>query len=117
MSPMRSRCNSCNRPFSTRATRLSDGVTLISSSLLMVAHGECSWLFLGIIYALAKAACEHRRSGKPASIPHQAGVTKQVGGFEQRQPDHTAVASFEIGNPGRRPALDRIAAGLVQRLA
>src|SRR6056297_2647945 len=122
MSPIRSRCSSCKSPFSTSATRLSEGVTLISSSLLMYALFSIRQQRSCPRYSgnhIRKGANGTRASNlaQRRSTRHQAGIAEQAGCFEQGQPDHAAVAAVKVRDPGGRLPLNRVPASLVQRLA
>src|SRR5690606_21099515 len=90
---LRSMWISCNMPFSTSATRVSIGVTLIRISSLM-----------------AKSRAADQSKGH-VELPQQRRR------LEQGQADDAAVAAAERLDEHRGETLDPIAARLVQRFA
>src|SRR6476646_9193041 len=87
-SSVRSMCSSWTAPFSTTATRVSCGAQLIRMSCIV-------------------------RSGPDSD----ARPLEQRGRLVQRQAHDTGVAAFDLLDPRRRGALDRVRAGLAERLA
>src|SRR5437764_2209403 len=93
-SSVRSMCSSWTAPFSTTATRVSWGAQLIRMS------------------------CIVRSSAVPVSGPDvDARPLEQRGRLVQRQAHDTGVAALDLLDPGGCAALDRVGAGLSERLA
>src|SRR5258706_14059772 len=90
-SSARSMCSSCTAPFSTTATRVSCGAQLMRMSCMS-----------GTRLALSEA---------------NARALQQLRRLEERQTHDTGVASVDALDPGRDAALDRVGAGLAERLA
>ena len=87
---LRSMCSSCSRPFSITATRVSRGVTLISSSSL------------GVI------------SDRPQ---RNAEVPQQDRGFVQRQTHDPGIAAGDSRDESRSPTLHGVGTGFTERLS
>src|SRR3990167_2396729 len=93
---VRSTNSSCTTPFSTTATRVSIGVTLISISSLMNAS------------SLVRAS---------ALPDRDAGLSQQLRGFKQWQAHHAGVAACNRFDEDSAESLDALGTGLVGRLA
>src|SRR3990167_9747397 len=93
---VRSTNSSCTTPFSTTATRVSIGVTLISISSLMNASSLV----------------------RSSTLPDRnAGLPQQLRGFKQWQAHHAGVAACNRLDEHSAEALDAVGAGLVGGLA
>src|SRR5690606_11719500 len=82
---------SCSTPFSTRATRVSRGVTLISIS--------CATRVL------------------PVPLVGNVEFLEQLRCLEQRQSHHAGITAFQSLDEHGRPPLDGVSPGLVPGLA
>src|SRR6185312_8989516 len=111
--PLRSTCTSCSMPFSTTPTRASRGVTLIRiSSVMGTPAGSQTLLISGRL-----CTCRCTKPDRSGPVGPGTHLAQQAHGLEQRQAHHPGVAAGQVSDESGRASLDRIRAGLAERLA